>query len=164
VQQTQTGSDVWTIPADGNGAPREFLTSPAVEGGEDFSPDGRWVLYLSDESGRDELYAALYASPSARFQISEEGARAGRWVPDGRSVIYATLDGHLKRVPVDGAGERLVLGASEVIFGGRTVPGSGDISPDGKRFLIAVPEGGGDTTLHLVTDWRALMKARAADR
>ncbi len=164
VQQTQSGSDVWTIPADGSGKPRELLTSPAVEAGQDFSPDGRWVLYLSDESGRDELYAALYASPSARFQISEEGARAGRWMPDGRSVIYSSLDGHLRRVPVDGTGERLVLGASGVIFGGRTLPGAGDVAPDGKRFLFAVPEGGGNTTLHLVTDWRALMKSRVAGR
>ena len=162
VQQTQIGSDVWTIPVSGNDEPRKLLTSPSTERAQQFSPDGRWVLFISNESGTDELYAALYASPAARFQVSERGARSGRWMPDGRSVVYVASDGLARRVAVDGSGERLVLGASEVVFGGRSVPGPADITPDGKRLLVSVPEGGGNATLRLVTDWRALIAGRAA--
>jgi len=162
VQQTQMGSDVWTIPVSGSDEPRELLTSQATERAQEFSPDGRWVLFVSNESGMDELYAALYASPDARFQVSDRGARTGRWMPDGRSVLYVGSDGLVRRVAVDGSGERLVLGAAETVFGGRTIAGPADIAPDGQRLLVSVPEGGGSTTLRLVTDWRALVRARTA--
>ncbi|HEU4365197.1 MAG TPA: hypothetical protein VFT13_07000, partial [Candidatus Krumholzibacteria bacterium] len=164
VQQTQSGSDVWAVPARADGEPRKVLTSPATETAQGFSPDGRWIVYLSNESGNDELCAALYASPAARFQISERGARSGEWMPDGRGVLYLTADGALTRVGVDATGERLVLGASEVVLGGRGVPGPFAISPDGNRLLVSVPEGGGTTTLRLVTDWRALVAHQSGRR
>jgi Tol biopolymer transport system component len=158
VQQTQMGSDVWTIPVSGTGEPRKLLTSPATERAQEFSPDGRWVLFISNESGADELYAALYASPESRFQVSDHGARAGRWMPDGRSMVFVASDGLLRRVAVDGSGERLILGASETVFGGRSIPGPADMAPDGTRILISVPDAVGSTTLRLVTDWRTLVK------
>ena len=157
VQQTQSGSDVWTVPVRSGGEPRRLLTSPGTETAQGFSPDGRWILYLSNESGNDELYAALYASPESRFQVSERGARSGIWMPDRASVLYETSDGALTRVGVDAGGERLVLGAAETLFGGRGVPGPAALAPDGKRLLVSVPEGGGTTTLRLVSDWRALV-------
>jgi Tol biopolymer transport system component/tRNA A-37 threonylcarbamoyl transferase component Bud32 len=162
VQQTQSGSDVWAIPVAGGGEPRRLLTAPASEEAQGFSPDGRWILYLSNASGSGELYAAFYATPDVRYQVSERGARAGGWMPDGRSVLYMAADGLLLRVAVDGSGERLVLGASEPVFGGRTVPGPASMAPDGKRLLVAVPEGAGNTTLRLVTDWRALVAEHTA--
>ncbi|HEX5132477.1 MAG TPA: protein kinase [Candidatus Krumholzibacteria bacterium] len=164
VQQTQIGTDVWLVPARSKGDPRKLLASPATEQAQGFSTDGRWVLFLSNQSGAIELYAALYAAPETRFQISDHGARGGNWMPDGRSVLYVGADGLVKRVSVDGSGERLMLGAAETVFGGRGIPGPVEVAPDGKRMLVSVPEGGGDTTLRLVTDWRGLVEARTRGR
>jgi TolB protein len=161
VQQTLSGMDVWSVPVTG-GEPRKLLTSSGSEYAQCFSPDGRWILYVSNESGRDELYAALHASPGTRFQVSDSGARSGQWMPDGHSILYVASDGLLRRAAVNGTGQRLVLGASETVFGGRALPGDFDIAPDGTRLLVAVPEGGANTTLRLVTDWRALAAARSS--
>ena len=68
--------------------PELFLQTPFDEGGGQFSPDGKWILYRSDESGRPECYIRPYPGPGGKWQVSTGGAEAGDWTGDGRSIIF----------------------------------------------------------------------------
>jgi serine/threonine protein kinase/Tol biopolymer transport system component len=162
-QLRETGTDVWVKTLGDDAEPRKLFASPANEGGARLSPDARWFLMTSDESGREEVYAYPYPSLSGRWQVSSEGGRGGHWLPGGRAILYTTLDERLVRVDVDGSGESLRVGEGKTIFGGRAIPGAGAIAPDGKRLLVAVPQGGSALKLHLVTDWRSLLDGRASN-
>jgi Tol biopolymer transport system component len=159
VQATSQGFNVWMLDVSGEKEPRVVLGDAATETSRGFSPDGTWFLYVSDVSGSEELYAARTASPDVRFQISDNGAIHGQWLPDGNRILYVRPDGSARTVDVDAGGDRLVLGVSRVAFGGRPFPTQSDITPDGKRWLAIIPQ---ETkpTLRVVTDWRALVSRR----
>jgi len=141
VQQTQMGSDVWTIPVSGSGEPRRLLTSPATERAQGFSPDGRWVLFTSNESGTDELLTPRSTRPptrASRCPTAERAAAAGCPTQEravrGVGRAGAACGGGRER-------ERLVLGAPETVFGGRSFPGPADVAPDGSASWSRCPKG-----------------------
>ncbi len=88
-EDAATGADVWLLPlADGepSGAPQPLLRTPAMERGPSISPDGRWLAWSSNESGRFEVY--LRGFHGERLQLSRDGGRQSRWSPDGRRLWY----------------------------------------------------------------------------
>jgi eukaryotic-like serine/threonine-protein kinase len=148
-------TDLWVLPLKPGATPRAFLQTPADETYGQFSPDGKWVLYSSNESGRYELYLVSFPDPGSKWQISTGGGRLGSWTQDGHRVVYLTPDRHLMAVDLAMQGTNVQIGAPQTLFGGAQVPaGAYDLSPDGKRILVAVPVGGTRTSLTLVTDWR----------
>jgi len=155
VQQTQMGSDVWTIPVS---AQRRAAQAPHVAGHRarpGFSPDGRWVLFTSKNPGPTSCTPRLRVPRRALPGVRPRNARrrldarrqerAVRGVGRAGAAVWRWT----------GAGSGWCWGAPETVFGGRSFPGPADVAPDGKRLLVSVPEGGGNTTLRLVTDWRA---------
>jgi Tol biopolymer transport system component len=83
------GGDLYVMPLDGSGQPSVFLATPFDEGADArFSPDGRFVLYTSDESGQMQIYVRPFPGPGPARQISIEGGTRPRWSPDGRLVYY----------------------------------------------------------------------------
>src|SRR5262249_46977553 len=74
-----TGYDIWVLGFQGDRKPRPFLQTPANESGPIFSPDGRWLAYLSDESGRQEIYVRPFPGPGGKMQISTEGGTEPMW-------------------------------------------------------------------------------------
>jgi len=151
--------DVWMLPPKSGATPHAYLQTPADETDGQFSPDGKWMLYASNESGRYEVYLVSFPDPSSKRQISNGGSRAGRWTPDGHRIIYLTLDRHMMAVDLAMQGTNVQIGAPQMLFGGAQVPaGAVALSPDGKRFLLAVPVGETRTSLTLVTDWREGLK------
>jgi len=78
--------DIWVLPPGGD--PKPFFTSEAVEADATFSPDGRWLAYVSDRSGRREVYVRPYPGPEPVTLISGEGGINPAWSPDGREIYY----------------------------------------------------------------------------
>jgi serine/threonine protein kinase/Tol biopolymer transport system component len=158
-----TQSDVWVLPLSGPRTPFAFIASPFQDGWAQFSSDGRWVAYSSDESGRPEIYVAPFPGPGAKWQISEAGGSHPRWRLDGKELFYHSPDNKLMAATIGRRAGRIDVEAVQLLFETRT-PGGGvrsfyDVSGDGRRFLHSVPiEQTDSASLTLVTNWPALLK------
>ncbi|HEY6065316.1 MAG TPA: protein kinase [Thermoanaerobaculia bacterium] len=153
----RTKSDIWILPLSGDRKPFPFLATQFDELSPQFSPDGRWVLYTSDESGRPELYAAPFPGPGSKWQISAGGSLGGDWLQGGKEITYLTLD--MKQVSVgvkaDVSGfetsvPRVLFSANQAIFFRS--------DPTGDRELMAIPEAAENTPINLVSNWPAALK------
>ncbi len=85
--------DLWAIPADGSGEPVEYLATEFFERFPSISPDGKWIAYMSDESGREEIYVRPFPAAAGKWQVSDGGGDWPTWSPDGTELIYRTEDG-----------------------------------------------------------------------
>jgi Tol biopolymer transport system component len=149
VTSASTGLDLWLLPPIGK--PFPFLASPAREFDARFSPDGRWIAYLSDESGVVELYARSFTpavgadqpSIGLRVPVSSGGASMPRWRGDGRELFFVAPNGNLMNVAITEAAAgasttSLQVGRPAVLFPA-PAPTNWDAAPDGQRFLFAIP-------------------------
>jgi len=154
-----TRTDLWFTTAQPGAQPQSWLQTPFAEGYPRFSPDGRWVAYVSNESGKDEVYAAQFDKPLERVQISNGGGAHPVWSPNGREMYYNN-ERKLYAVPITYAAASLERGEPRVLFSDNAADWTGiDITPDGKRFLVrTVREQGAEAPLVLVTNWQALFK------
>ena len=154
----KANQDFWVRSLRGDTTTREFIASPAYETGARFSPDGRWVVYTSDESGSREVYVTPYPGPGQRLQVSIDGGDQPIWAPDGRRIYYVQ-DRRMRAVSVKLAPEFEITGR-QVLFEGtfafNYVHASYDISPDGKQFLLL--KASADAQTIVVLDWRAELK------
>jgi eukaryotic-like serine/threonine-protein kinase len=157
--------DLAVIPATrGSGAataPRPFSQTPFRELHGKFSPDGKWVAYVSDESGRTEIYISPFPGPGPRQQITTDGAAQPRWRVDGKELYYAS-GGFVHAVEVIARGGAIEPGATHSL-GIPVTMGRGwlyDVSADGQRFLSAIPPGqnNGQGPLTLITNWPMLLR------
>jgi dipeptidyl aminopeptidase/acylaminoacyl peptidase len=136
-----TGYDIWMLRlADHKAQP--FLKTSFNENAPQFSPDGRWLAYASDESGRTEIYAQPYPGPGGKWQISTEGGREPLWNRNGRELFYRN---GTKMMGVEiGTQPSFSAGTPKVLFEGQyqtlsTSTPNYDVSPDGQRFLMLKP-------------------------
>jgi dipeptidyl aminopeptidase/acylaminoacyl peptidase len=163
----KTKHDLWALPMEPGkpaGKPMVFLQTAFDESDGKFSPDGRFVAYTSDESGRIEVYVASFPEPSLRVPISNGGGYQPRWRRDGKELLYFAPGGNLMSVDVT-LGGTFQAGVPKALFrvaiyGGGSTQHRWDITADGQRFLIATV--GGDTSasapLTLVQNWTALLR------
>jgi Tol biopolymer transport system component len=165
-------SDLWVLPLEGTRKPIPFLRTEFDEGQGYFSPDGRWVAYYSNETGRYEIYVRPFSTDSPResssdgpkWLISTAGGVEPRWRADGRELFYVALDGKLMAVNVT-TGLVFQAGVPEVLFQTPVVRpefgviGTAEPASDGKRFLFEVPP---DRTAQppfiVVQNWEAGLK------
>jgi Tol biopolymer transport system component len=137
----ETKDEIWVLPLD-HGQPFPFARSRFNEGQARFSPNGRWVAYSSDESGRSEVYVQSFPASGAKWQVSNDGGHEPTWRRDGRELFYLTGDRRLMSVPVQISG-RFGVGVSSALF---RIPSDAPIearisyaaAADGQRFLINV--------------------------
>jgi len=87
---TGTGYDIWVLPMAKGAKPRPLLQTPFNEFQPKLSPDGRWLAYVSNESGRDEIYVRPFPAMDAKWQVSTEGGHEPAWAPNGRELFYRT--------------------------------------------------------------------------
>ena len=138
----ETGGDIWVLSMEGDRTPRGFVQSASNETLPQFSADGRYIAYISDESGRSEVYIQAFPSSGRKWPVSKSGAWSGAirlwpilWNPNGRELIYRNGP-EILVVDVDTRGE-LTLGNPRVLFeAASTLDGPFDISSDGRRLLF----------------------------
>jgi serine/threonine-protein kinase len=152
----QTERDLWLLPLDGSGEPQPFLITSASERSAVFSPDGRWLAYMSDISGREEIYVRPADNPAGgEVLVTVQGGREPRWAPDGSEIYFRSEDG-LWAVPVTTA-PRFTAGEPELLFTGSFVFEEGgrnqqyDVLPDGDFIMVEVPES--NEELRVAVDW-----------
>jgi len=167
TQSGQSGTDLWILPMEGDHTPRIFLGTAANEAGGAFSPDGRWFAFLSDESGRNELYVVPFPGPGGKWQISSGGAEHFDWIGAGHQLAYLSPDNKLSAVDVVVRGANLEIGAVHPLLGGKPAPfnmtpGQDRIgfTPDGQRILVSVPnEDEVAPPMTLVSNWPGALEA-----
>ncbi len=172
VTPGETKPKLWVLPLEGRQQPVPFHPTEFDELDGRFSPDGRWVAYVSDESGRYELYVRPF-SPGPLGQgiwnagdkrlISEKGGSSPMWRQDGRELYYIDLDRKLMAVQLTAVSD-FRAGVPRVLFQAPPrLPNNVFLSqwapsPDGKRFLFLVPETQGGVPLTVVLNWQAGLK------
>jgi WD40-like Beta Propeller Repeat len=130
------------------------------EQGPQFSPDGHWIAYQSNESGRYEAYVAPFPGPGGKRQVSTAGGTLPQWRADGKELFYRAADNRLMAAEVDAKGDVLEVKKVQPLFGPIVGATSYDVSADGQRFLTLVPVGGEtDTPLTVVQNWTAGTKS-----
>jgi Tol biopolymer transport system component len=142
----QTGADLWTIPLDVSdpdhpkpGKPEPFLQTPLGEFMAKFSPDGHWIAYYSDESGRNEVYVRPFPGPGGKWQISSGGGNLPVWSLAARQLFYQTLDAHIMVADYTATDDSFIaekprLWTDQPIRNLGII--NGDLAPDGKRFAV----------------------------
>ena len=157
-RQPATGRDIWLLPIDGDRRARPFLSSPFDESAPRFSPDGRWMAYVSNESGRDEVYVRALGNPARKQQASDEGGAEPVWGQNGRELFYRA-EKTMLAVPV-AAGTDMRIGKPQRLFEGDFEPGTidaanYDITPDQQRFVMVQAREGASAqaTLHVLINW-----------
>ena len=165
--------DLWRL-AMGSGEARietPYLRSPANEHLAEFSPDGSRVAYVSDESGRNEVYVDSFPAPGKREQVSTGGGNQPRWRGDGRELFYISPDGRMMSVPVSAAPD-FAPGAPVTLFATRIFDLNGaqkghysrkyTVTHDGQRFLISTLDNAspGSSTTNVVLNWPARLGRR----
>ena len=164
-----TNGQLWYLRRKSDGAGFEevlFLKGPYDIHAAQFSPDGRFVAYVSDESGRKELYVTRFPDAERKWPVSTNGARQPRWRRDGSELYYAegtTLVAAAVRTRPDFSVERTTRLFDAGILGGGDVH-SYDVSADGQRFVLPEPvEGGKPAKIRVVMNWYEEFRDRERD-
>ena len=98
---SSTGWDIWALPLDGDRKPFPVVQTNFEERDGQFSPDGKWIAYQSNESGRFEIYVQPFPGPARKWgPISTNGGAQVRWRRDGKELFYIALDDRLMAVPI----------------------------------------------------------------
>ena len=157
---------LWAASLDGNEPPEALVKGFAVDQPH-VSPDGRWLAYISTESGRFEVYVQPFRRRGERLRVSANGGGQPRWRGDGKELFYLGLDGALMSVAVRYGETGLDLGIPETLVAARAfgavLEGSDysdyAVAPDGQRFLVKRPVEGAETQrIHVLLDWPSLVR------
>jgi eukaryotic-like serine/threonine-protein kinase len=158
-------ADVVLLPFEGNREPRPLMALPAFnERGGDVSPDGRWIVYYSDESGVFQVYVRPFpAVDGGRWQVSGEGGTLPKWSPNGRELFYVDSKMRLVSVAVQ-TGGAFSFGKTTVLFDvsdAASVLRNYDVAPDGSRFVVVKStRTRGTPQLTVVENWFEELKQR----
>jgi Tol biopolymer transport system component/predicted Ser/Thr protein kinase len=145
----KTGADLWTIPLDLSdpdhpkpGKPEPFLQTSGQEFMAKFSPDGRWIAYYSDESGRNEVYVRPFPGPGGKWQISSGGGNLPIWSSTARQLFYQTLDAYIMVADYTVEGDSFIAEKPR-LWSDTPIRNLGivnsDLAADGKRFAVFPP-------------------------
>jgi Tol biopolymer transport system component len=162
----ETRGDIWVLSEDGEAKP--WIATEFQEGYPQLSPDGRWLAYVSNESGRYEVYVQDYPGAGEKITVSTDGGFEPLWSPDGRELFYRVgalmMAVSFQTSPVFRSSRPIELFEDPYISGAKiaAVATTYDVAPDGQHFLMI--EGGeeeGANQLHLVLNWFEELKRLA---
>ena len=166
TQSSPRGYDLSVAPLSGDAKKTPFLASPANEVQARFAPNGRWLAYASDESGKFEVYVRPFPAASEQFSsISVAGGMQPEWRRDGKEFFYISADRKLMAVPVTTEGTTFSAGAPRALFEvqmpEQTPPYPTDyaVAMDGQRFLVnTVVDQPLRPALTVILNWTAELK------
>jgi Tol biopolymer transport system component len=159
----KTRTDVWAVPLIGDRKSFPVLQTAYREVEAMFSPDGHWVAYNSDESGRSEVYVTSFPGPGRRWQVSATGGVQPRWSRTGKEIFFDGPGERLMAAAVSAQGDTFDVGRIEPLFEVRSQrPGNVfDVTPDGQRFLVnTASESQSSAPMTLVVNWPAALRTR----
>jgi Tol biopolymer transport system component len=157
-----TGIDLWVLPLSGDHKPFPIVQTPFEERDPKISPDGKWMAYRNNESGRMDVYITAFPGGGAKWQVSTNGGMNARWRGDGKELFFVDSADNLMAVDVNASGNAAQLGVPHTLFevvGAQRQAGPFDVTKDGKKFLI----NSGNTKeanepVTLVLNWPAELK------
>ena len=152
-------NNVWVVDRAG-GAARRLTSFQGETSNPKFSPDGKWVAYTGDESGRPQVYVVPFPGPGGKWQVSAAGGSYPRWKGDGRELFFLSPDGKMMSVVVDGTADAFRAEAPRALFTAPVAVQQGyqyAVTGDGQRFLLntAVPT---PVSVTVVSDWTLALK------
>jgi eukaryotic-like serine/threonine-protein kinase len=162
LDETTAVHNLWVMPVTGDHRPWPFLRSDFNKEDAQFSPNGQWVAYASDESGHSEVFVQAFPTPGKRWQVSTNGGIQPRWRRDGKEVFFLGPDGTLmsSNVQSDGLFE---ASTPKPLFRTNepreTAPARYAVSSDGQRFLVS--RSGASVTapvINVVVNWTASLE------
>lgn len=161
IRSPTGSSDLWALPLSGDRKAFPYMQTSFNEAQGQFSPDGKWVAYQSNESGRAEVYVAPFPEPRGKWQISSNGGSDARWRDDGREIFFRGSDNKLMSAEISIVGAGVQVGAMRPLFDMRARNNLRNMydSTDGQKFLInTIEEDAMPTPITLIVNWPALLK------
>ena len=162
--------DVWLVDMARDRKVIHLISTPFHEANAAFSPDGRWLAFTSDESGRTELYVQAFESGESprlageRHLVSRRGAICLRWARDGKELFYLAADGRLYAVPIT-LSPKLRIAEPTPLFTISTEARAAlhssvgfDVSADGRRFLVPVITSSEKSDIVVIQNWEAALQ------
>jgi Tol biopolymer transport system component len=153
VLSAETGWDLWLRPMDGEGKPVPYLRSTAWEVAAKVSPDGRWLAYMSNETGQFEVYVQSFPQPGRKVRVSVDGGSNPTWAEGGKELRYGS--GAARVAVTVMPGDEFQPGAPRTLFALRRDITSGASFGDGSRTLLAMATGTQPADIRLILDWTA---------
>src|SRR6185503_6339570 len=162
-----TRTHVWVLPLTGERKPYPLIRRAFAQEQAQFSPDGRWVAYVSNESGRQEVLLRRFEpaahdpeSAGESVTVSKSGGTAPRWRADGKELFFITPEDAVVSVSVS-ARSGLEVGSPTTLFNAPGIAADWGVSADGGRFLVMTPErSGASSSLSLIFDWQGMLNPR----
>jgi len=173
--------DIWALPLreaparqgaaviDEDRKPLSLVKTSFNESIAQFSPDGKWIAFESDESGHFEIYLQPFPGPGGTTRVSTNGGAQVRWRSDGKELFYIALDGRLMSVPIQVAsnGQTIEPGTAIPLFATHSgsvvsIPFNQqyDVSPDGQRFLMSTLRSDNASPITVILNWQGDRAAR----
>ena len=152
-------SDIWAVPVAEPDKAFPLVQSPGLDEGGAFSPDGRWVAYVSEQAGRFEVYVTAFPGGGARWQVSAQGGTQPRWRRDGSALYFVSSESPtLMEASVDGKGSQFVVKDVRPLFPvnlfvGPRISNAYDVTPDGSRILVNSAGEGSAPRVVLIANW-----------
>jgi serine/threonine protein kinase/Tol biopolymer transport system component len=161
----KTKTDLWILPMVGDRKPIPFLQTEFNEGNGTFSPDSRWIVYSSDETGKQEIYARLVDGSGGKFKISTSGGRRPFWRMDSRKIYFSSMDRKLQIAYVNAGSSTIVVDSIKTLwdYESRNMTGNSitDVSSDGKFFAAVVTDSKLTTApITLIVNWDEELKKK----
>ena len=157
----ETQEDLWVLPTSGDQKPQPYLNTQVNEFDGRISPDGHWVAYAADESGRNEVFVQSFPVPGNKKRISTSGGVGPMWRKDGRELYFVTDDHTFMTVSVTPGANSIEFSSPMRLFQMKNVSGANGSrssyapSADGQRFLVLVPvEDDRPQGIHLIHNWK----------
>ena len=159
----ETDADLWVLPLEGDRKPRPFLRTTADEAGARFSPNGRFLAYVSNASGRPEIYVQTFPEGGGKWQVSIAGGKEPVWARSGKELFYRT--GNQMMVVSVETEPTFTPGKPTALFPDPFLKSDWfialyDVNPDGQHFVMvqSSDEAEGSTQLNVVQNWPELLR------